>query len=425
MKSLEKLIISLGGQKVDKVKNTITPSFLYRFKNNLYITIQYDKRDQYKSVELGRLFLMNDCLPRLIVLEDFELLLKAANSIRLPINYKYNYSMLSYEQMIENVILNLKIVLDNYDTLYKLANKELLEKENRLKNHLIKDVSTMSITDIETEASLIFYRPKADEIKYSKLTHYEKKLKDESDRLRLEHNIPKNVYTQFEYQKLQSMKYNFKLRMLIFCLIELLSLSIFIFGLINNHLFVNNSVIYFVFIVASLSLTGLFVLTGLKIRRIEYFLAPILCYFIPFIFMDKIVGTENNVILTLITLIVGSLLLAYLFVFEVIIPLKKQNKATLEYYNLFQEKYGSISFLVREYKPLYLYLENGRYVSIITLENEYFAITVRGSIFYKNIKTTDVPIEHIEVSCSYSDAINKAIELLEKNDQIIINKKYD
>ena len=50
---------------------------------------------------------MKDVFPRLIVLEDFELLLKAANSIRLPVNYKYDYSMLSYEQMIENVVLNL------------------------------------------------------------------------------------------------------------------------------------------------------------------------------------------------------------------------------------------------------------------------------------------------------------------------------
>ena len=193
MKSLENLIISLGGNKVNKIKNTITPSFLYRFKNNLYITVEYDKRDRYKSVELGRLFLMKDCLPRLIVLEDFELLLKAANSIRLPVNYKFNYSMLSYEQMIENVIYNLKIVLENYDKLYVLAKDGFTTKENRLENHLIKDVSMLSINEIENEASKIIYKPKADEIEYSKLTHYEKKLKEESDKLRKNHVIPKNI----------------------------------------------------------------------------------------------------------------------------------------------------------------------------------------------------------------------------------------
>ena len=271
--------------KVNRIKNTTTPSFLYRFENNLYITVEYDKRDQYKSVGLGRLFLMKDFFPRLIVLEDFEVLLKSANSLRLPVNYKLKYSMISYDQMIENVVLNLKTVLDNYDKLYELSKPEFDAKEQRLEKHLVKDVSTMSLDEIEKESSQIIYKPKADEIKYSKLTHYERKLKEESDMLRSQHSIPKNIYTQFEYNQLQKKKYNFKLRIVLWCLIEFIALSIFMIGLINNHWFVNNDVIYFVFIVTSLALTGLFVLTGLKVKRIEYFLGPVLCYFLPFIFI--------------------------------------------------------------------------------------------------------------------------------------------
>ena len=45
MKSLEKLLNSLGRIKINKIKNTITPSILYSFENNLYLTIQYDKRE--------------------------------------------------------------------------------------------------------------------------------------------------------------------------------------------------------------------------------------------------------------------------------------------------------------------------------------------------------------------------------------------
>ena len=160
MQTLEKLIVSLGGTKVNKIKNTITPSILYRFENNLYITIEYDKRDQYKSVELGRLFLMRDFFPRLIVLEDFELLLKAANSIRLPVTYKFNYSMLSYREMIENIICNLKIVLENYKQLYLISKTEFEKKEKRLEKYLIKDVSLLSIQEIEEESSKIIYKPK-------------------------------------------------------------------------------------------------------------------------------------------------------------------------------------------------------------------------------------------------------------------------
>lgn len=139
--------------------------------------------------------------------------------------------------------------------------------------------------------------------------------------------------------------------------------------------------------------------------------------------MDKIVGTENNLLLALVTIIVGTLLLSYFVFFEMIIPIKKQNKATYEYCKKFNEKNGSIAFMTREYEPLRLYLENGRYVAIIAIEDEHYAITVRGFVFYNKIRTTDVPIEHIEVACSYSEAINKAVELLQRNDQIFIVKE--
>lgn len=423
MRSLEKLILSLGGTKINKVKNTMTPSILYCFENNLYLTIEYDKRDQYKSVKLGRLFLVKDVFPRLIVLEDFELLLKAANSIRLPVAYKFSYTMLSYEQMIENVINNLKIVLDNYDQLYLIAKSEFETKEKRLEKYLIKEVSSLSIEEIEKESSKIIYKPKVDEIKYFKLTHFEKKLKEESDELRAKYNIPNNIYTQFEYNKLNEKKNNFKGRLIIFTIIELITIFLFVLGLVNNHWFTGNRFAYFFFLVITLATTGLYSIASINIKKFEYFIGPIICYFVPFIFMDKIVGTDSDLVLTLITIIVGTILFIGGLVVEVIVPLKKQSKATIEYCNNFTEQYGYKSFLIREYQPLCLYLENGRYVSIISLNNDNYVITVRGYIFYKKIKTTDVPIEHLEVSCDYFKVIDKAIELLQKNDQLLIFKE--
>ena len=139
--------------------------------------------------------------------------------------------------------------------------------------------------------------------------------------------------------------------------------------------------------------------------------------------MDKIIGTDSDLVLTLITIIVGTILFIGGLVAEVIVPLKKQCRATIEYCSKFTEQYGYKSFLIREYQPLCLYLENGRYVSIITLSEMEHVITVRGSVFYNKIKTTDVPIEHIEVFCDYSTAIDKSIELLQRNDQLLIFKE--
>ena len=422
MQNLEKLIVSLGGTKVNKLKNTMTPSCLYRFENGIYLTIYYDPRDQYKSIELGRLFLIKDVFPRLIVLEDFELLVKAAKSINLNVNYTVNYSMLSYEQMVENVISNLEVVLKNNKQLFEIARLDFKAKEQKLEKYLIKDVSLLSIEEIEKESSKIIYKPKADTI-CSGLTHYEKDLKAESDNLRLKYRIPDNMYTEFEYNKLKRKNDNFCCRLTSFIILEIIALFIFVLGLINNHLFTDNNVIYFIFIVITIATVGLYSIASLSIKRIDYFIGPIFCYFIPFIFMDKIVKTGNSLLLALITIIVGTLFFAYGLIFEVIIPLKKQSKATAEYSNKFFEQYGYKAFSIGDYQSLSLYLENGRYVSIITLKEGSYAITVKGQICYKKIWIKDVPIDHIELSCDYSQAIKKGVELLQKNDQLYIFKK--
>ena len=70
-----------------------------------------------------------------------------------------------------------------------------------------------------------------------------------------------------------------------------------------------------------------------------------------------------------------------------------------------------------------LYLENGRYVSIITYANNQYAIAVKGSIFYKKIKTEEVVIDYLEIEGTYEEAISKGLELLEKNNQLFVFKK--
>ena len=185
----------------------------------------------------------------------------------------------------------------------------------------------------------------------------------------------------------------------------------------------SNIFTYFFFLIVTLAAIGLYSIASISIKKIDYFIGPIICYFVPFIFMDKIVETDNNLLLTLTTIIVGTILFIVGLIVEVIVPLKKQSRATIEYCNKFNKQYGYKAFLIREYRPLCLYLENGRYVSIITLSEGNYVITVRGHIFYKKIKTTDVPIEHVEVSCDCTEAIDKAIELLQKNDQLLIFKE--
>ena len=78
MKRLKSLIVSLGGEKINKMKNIMTPSFLYRLPNEIYIKIEYDPREGYKEVRLGRLFLIKRLPMRIVKLSAlFSLMIYA------------------------------------------------------------------------------------------------------------------------------------------------------------------------------------------------------------------------------------------------------------------------------------------------------------------------------------------------------------
>jgi len=422
MSKIENFIVSLGGKKIKEMKNIMTPSFLFRFENDIYLNIEYDRRDQYKAVKLGRLFLMRDFFPRLIVLEDFEVLLKSANSAGLEVNYSLPYHKLSYEQMIDNVMCNLVVVLENYEKLCELSKTSIASEEDRLKEYLIKDVSSCSATEIERDASDYIYKSKVHEIDSLKLTDLELKQKEKSDAFRQRYNLPQNVYTDFEYWKLEDKKKNFKVKFVWCFIIQAVALAIWILGLANNHWFAGNNVVYFAFIVVAIAATGIFVVTGVKAQKMNLY-EPILAFFVPFVFLDQIVKTENNTLLLLGTVVFGVLFTAWRIYEGVIVPDSKTKKATSEYSQSFEAQYGHPKSASVDYRDIWrqrLYLENGRHVCIGTLGDDWYEIVVWGSVFYKRVKTKDVIIDHIEVECTYEEAIAKALELLEKNNQPLI-----
>ena len=51
MKKIDKLIFLLGGEQINKVKNAMLASDLYRFENNIYLSISYDNKRNKGSME--------------------------------------------------------------------------------------------------------------------------------------------------------------------------------------------------------------------------------------------------------------------------------------------------------------------------------------------------------------------------------------
>lgn len=116
MKELKELIKKLNGKEI-KLNNILMPKYLYLLPNNIWLSIDYDQKDNYNEIKLGSLYLYNDSLPKLFVLESFEWYLELAKKNNINVNYNINYNDLTFNQIIDNLLLNLKIILDNYKEL--------------------------------------------------------------------------------------------------------------------------------------------------------------------------------------------------------------------------------------------------------------------------------------------------------------------
>lgn len=100
IKKIEPIIEELKGKRIEKLDGVLIPEYLYSFPNGLWLSFDLDKRDNYFDVKLGRLFSLDDVMPRSIVLESIEYYFAAVNELNLG-QIKYEFSHISYE--IENV----------------------------------------------------------------------------------------------------------------------------------------------------------------------------------------------------------------------------------------------------------------------------------------------------------------------------------
>lgn len=152
IKKIEPIIEELKGKRIEKVDGVLIPEYLYSFPNGLWLSFDLDKRDNYFDVKLGRLFSLDDVMPRLIVLESIEYYFAAVNELKLG-QIKYDFSHISYE--IENVfeILknNLKTIVENYYQLKEVGKTKVLisKEEERLKSYLLADLSYSSNLELD------------------------------------------------------------------------------------------------------------------------------------------------------------------------------------------------------------------------------------------------------------------------------------
>ncbi len=142
---LENLLFQLNGQRVLKIDGVIFPQYLYSFKNGLWLSYELDKKGRYVNVCLGRLFLFDDDMPRIMVLEPLDVYYYFDMYKLLGENENNHYILQPEENMLDLKCLKeyIQIILDYYSTIIKnkKVEKKITKMEKKLKPFLLKDLS--------------------------------------------------------------------------------------------------------------------------------------------------------------------------------------------------------------------------------------------------------------------------------------------
>ncbi len=148
---LETLVYSLNGKKIEVEESIISPNYLYRFPNNLWLSIEEDIKDHFFSIRFGRLYVFKDAKPRIIVLENIKFYFDYFEELKLTDDfYSYGYKSYNMENNFEYLYKNLHILLNIYNELIKNEKiQQEIEKEyKKLSQYLITDISnTISLED--------------------------------------------------------------------------------------------------------------------------------------------------------------------------------------------------------------------------------------------------------------------------------------
>lgn len=139
---LQDYLKSYGAKQVQKIPFLIMPTLLYKIKDNIWFSFDYDEYDHQIDIRLGTLVEFSDVIERILVLEHFEWYLGKDGE------YFNNHDL---DASIELVISKLAEVVDSFDTLQKNFSQDALLEQERLKTFIVRNLSSFSIEDLESE----------------------------------------------------------------------------------------------------------------------------------------------------------------------------------------------------------------------------------------------------------------------------------
>lgn len=403
MKELKELIKKLNGKEI-KLNNILMPKYLYLLPNNIWLSIDYDQKDNYKEIKLGSLYLYNDSLPKLLVLESFEWYLELAKKNNINVNYNINYNDLTINQIIDNLLLNLKIILDNYKELSLLINDKVIEEKDKLNKYLIKDITNLSINEIQLEINKL-----DNDIKI-----HLNKLAKESEEIKKNYNLPDYIYTAYDYYKLHEIK-NIRIKKIISSIIFILMLVGIILGSLFHYKIGNGNLFYLIFGNLQIFLLSTYFIFKRKKDKINLLAFSLIPFILLYLILYTISGLSLD-ISVILTILIG-IVLALILLSINIIKREKIKRASIKYY----EQYNLLIDEINDnnYKFTLFSIDN-KNVAVFELSNNEYIITLCSDIIYEKNKLNDMLVEVKRIDGNLTKAIKESINLLKNNKDKII-----
>lgn len=403
MKELKELIKKLNGKEI-KLNNILMPKYLYLLPNNIWLSIDYDQKDNYKEIKLGSLYLYNDSLPKLFVLESFEWYLELAKKNNINVNYNINYNDLTFNQIIDNLLLNLKIILDNYKELSLLINDKVIEEKDKLNKYLIKDITNLSIDEIQLEINKL-----DNDIKI-----HLNKLAKESEEIKKNYNLPDYIYTAYDYYKLHEIK-NIRIKKIISSIIFILMLVGIILGSLFHYKIGNGNLFYLIFGNLQIFLLSTYFIFKRKKDKINLLAFSLIPFILLYLILYTISGLSLD-ISVILTILIG-IVLALILLSINIIKREKIKRASIKYY----EQYNLLIDEINDnnYKFTLFSIDN-KNVAVFELSNNEYIITLCSDIIYEKNKLNDMLVEVKRIDGNLTKAIKESINLLKNNKDKII-----
>lgn len=186
IKTINPIITMLNGKRIEKIDGVLIPEYLFSFPNNIWLSFDLDKRDNYFDVKLGGLFYFDDVMPRIIVLESIEYYFEGINELKIGnINYNFCHQSFEINEIFDLLKKYLPKIIENYQKLINTSTTKnlILNEEERLKSYLLEDLSDSTNLELDLKDKIANFKGKINKINSNKILNKENKSKQRKNLL--------------------------------------------------------------------------------------------------------------------------------------------------------------------------------------------------------------------------------------------------